>query len=163
MSLWQVTSEGVRKDVFPYKLHPELVQVSEKSPIGFNGSAKNRKGQSYPLLSGGAQHDCVGPQGISLISASQHTCPALEEPDLPWKARRSWREFSYWTCCSGRDGVRDKRREKRRWARRRVLVYFLAKPALCLVCISVSSSGVSTAGLWSQLYSLQITNKCEQP
>lgn len=24
---------------------------------------------------------------------------------------------------------------------------FLAKPALCLVCISVSSSGVSTAGL----------------
>lgn len=121
--LWQATSEGIRKDVFPYKLHPELVQVSEKSPIGFNGSAENRKGQSYPLLSGGAQHDCVGPQGISLISASQHTCPALEEPDLPWKARRSWGEFSYWTCCSGRDRARDKRREKRWWARRRVSVF----------------------------------------
>lgn len=26
-------------------------------------------------------------------------------------------------------------------------LYFLTKPALCLVCISVSSSGVSTAGL----------------
>lgn len=120
---WQATSEGVRKEVFPYKLHPDLVQVSEKAPIGFNGSAKNRKGQSYPLLSGGAQHNRVGPQGIRLISASQHTCPALEEPDLPWKVTRSWGEFSYWTCCSGRDRARDKRREKRRWARRRVSVF----------------------------------------
>lgn len=37
-----------------------------------------------------------------LTSATQYTCPSLGEPDLPWRARRSWGQFSYWTCCSRR-------------------------------------------------------------
>ena len=46
-----------------------------------------------------------------------------------------------------RGRARDKRREKGQWKKRKVFVYFPVKPVLCLVCVSVCSSGASTAGL----------------